>query len=139
MTKTLLICALIYSLSACASGHHEPFEGKQSPVRDISGVLTGIRTAVEASAYLSLKEIGKVDKWDNRCADVGAAVYADYGTTDTVELLSSEQQPARVHRRNADIASDGGQNDHASNGGRCIDHGEYTGFLIIVSANSLSL
>ena len=61
MTKQILMTALCVFMIACASGHHEPFQATQSPVRDLSNVQKSIEASVSGSAYLSFKEIGSVE------------------------------------------------------------------------------
>ena len=55
-----LVWTWILVLSACASGHHRPFEDTIPLVRDLAGLEERVQTAVGSSPYLALEEIGRV-------------------------------------------------------------------------------
>ena len=61
MIKRILITALSILVIACASGHQKPFKETLSPVRDLSDIQKSMEAFVSGSAYLSFKELGRVE------------------------------------------------------------------------------
>ncbi|MBW2409259.1 MAG: M14 family metallocarboxypeptidase [Deltaproteobacteria bacterium] len=61
MTKKILIATIAFFMIACASGHREPFKETLSPVRDLTSAQKRIAASVSDSAFLSFKEIGRVE------------------------------------------------------------------------------